>query len=171
MIDLFDSNSANSAQKNFWKWQCKKSGSISCQSYKDNKALKNIVEKFTDNYTCNMPQIKDCYNNALKITLMEPNKIKMIVGYFMAADIVPIQHAWNYYAPANIYFDLTAELALYEDVSKKDYLKIINTSTTMAIRTMSCKEYVVSGFIGTWYQRNQLKQLAREIKNGRRNKP
>lgn len=108
----------NSHQEKFYKWQYEVHKEIKCQSYKVNEELVVIVNNFLKYEKL---QKKQCYYNSYKLTAHNSD-VKYIDG-FSSIHGIPIEHAWNYYK--GIYFDLTREIVLKDDVTKIDYVEIL----------------------------------------------
>lgn len=65
------------------------------------------------------PKVKMCYMNSHNLTCLFPDKVRYVEGRFSRYGI-PIDHAFN--RVGDKYVDITAELALKEDVSRNEYI-------------------------------------------------
>ena len=137
-------------QLKFWKWQDKESKIVKARSYKSDPKLETIVNK---ELKINSPRIKECYRNAFMIALDQPD-IDIIVGYTAALGAVPLEHAWNYYKPKKMHFDLTMELCIKKPSEKELYLQIIHTDAKKAMPIMTSNQFSIMGFIGAWFEKN-----------------
>ncbi len=141
----------NPLQLAYWDWLDKDGKVIKCKSYKSDPKLEQIVED--DLKFGNSPQMKECYRNAWMIASLNSREIDVIVGYSAALGAIPIEHAWNYYRPKKIYFDLTFEMCLKKDPSKETYLQIIKTDAGKATKIMMSTKYSVMGFLAAWFSK------------------
>jgi hypothetical protein len=149
MLLLFDKqeNSVNDKQLDYWKWQGKQAKSVKCKSYKDDPGLEALVDDFM---SFSDPRIKECYRNSWMMAMSNPREIEVVGGY-TAAIGVPIAHAWNFYKPKKIHFDLTAEICLNKKPQAEEYLQIIKIKGAEATKIMSSNQFSISGLVGTYY--------------------
>lgn len=78
------------------------------------------------------PQIKQCYRNSEMLCELFPNRVKYVEGY--GYSIFPIEHAFN--RIGDKYIDITWELALHEDVTKKQYVSLIEADRNEVVKAM-----------------------------------
>ena len=65
------------------------------------------------------PKVNMCYKNSHYLTCLFPDKVRYVEGRFSRYGI-PIDHAFN--RVGDKYVDITAELALKENVSESEYI-------------------------------------------------
>ena len=95
--------------------------------------------------------MKECYQNSWWVAATESKVIDIVVGWSSAGGIVPIEHAWNYYRPKKIYFDLTFETCLNKNVAREQYLQIVKVKASDATKILQSARFEVTGFMGSWY--------------------
>ena len=134
-------------QVKFWKWQDKQSKSVKVVSYESDPKLKALVDK---ELKITSPKMKECYRNSFMIAVGQTD-IDIVVGYTAALGSVPIEHAWNFYRPKKIYFDLTLELCLNKKVEKEIYLKILDLDAKKAMPILTSNHFSIMGFLGAWF--------------------
>lgn len=147
MLKLFDLKDVENKQVVYWKWMDKQAKSIKCRSYKSDPSLKALIEEHIE---FDSPKIKECYRNSWMIAGTNSREIDVIGGY-TAASGVPIEHAWNFYKPKKIYFDLTAEVCLNKKVESEDYLQIVRMKANIATKIMSNRQFEIMGLLGSYY--------------------
>ena len=147
MLKMLDLNDVNEKQVAYWKWMDKNARTIKCKSYKSDPSLKALIE---DHIKFDSPKIKECYRNSWMIAATNSKDIDVIGGY-TAAIGVPIEHAWNFYKPKKIYFDITAEVCLNKKVESEEYLQIVKMKAQDATKIMSSNDFTVMGLLGSWY--------------------
>lgn len=147
MLKLFDVQDVNEKQVAFYKWMDKQAKSLKCKSYKSDPALKSLIEK---NIEFDSPKVKECYRNSWMIAATNSREIEVVGGYTAAMGI-PIEHAWNFYKPKKIHFDLTAEICLNKKVESEEYLQIVKMKASDATKIMSNREFEIMGLLGSWY--------------------
>ncbi len=141
----------NPKQLEYWDWQDKEGKVIKCKSYKSDPKLEEIIER---DLIFTAPVIKECYRNAWMVAAKNSREIDVVVGYSAALGAIPIEHAWNYYKPKKIYFDLTFELCLKKDPTKETYLQLIKTNAGKATKIMTSTKFTVMGFIAAWFNKH-----------------
>lgn len=134
-------------QLKFWKWQDKQAKPVKVVSYASDPKLKTLVDS---ELKINSPKMKQCYRNSFMIAL-EQKDIDIVVGYTAVLGNVPIEHAWNYYKPKKIYFDITLELCLNKRVDQEVYLKIIDLDARKAMPILTSNHFSIMGFLGAWF--------------------
>ena len=72
------------------------------------------------------PKPKQCFANAQKFAMHFPAFNKYVEGEWGIGGCIGIEHAFN--CINGVYVDITAELVLGYDVTKEDYLSIIEIS-------------------------------------------
>ena len=150
MIKLFSMQNIEGKQLEYYKWMDKVAKSVRCKSFTSDPDLKNLIENWVGQ---NPPVMKECYRNSWKCAMNFPREIEYVGGYASTMGI-PIEHAWNYYKPKRIYFDLTFELALRKNPAKENYLQIIKVKPAVATKIMMSNSFAVSGLLGTYYFKN-----------------
>ena len=153
MLKLFAMNDMAEKQVKWYEWMDSVAKSVHCRSYKSDPDLENLIENFL---RYSSPEMKECYRNSWKISVMYPREIEFVGGYTSALG-VPIEHAWNYYKPKKIYFDLTFELALGKKTENENYLQILKVKPAIATKILSTSMFAVSGLLGTYYYKNVFK--------------
>ena len=147
MLKLFDKGDVNEKQVAFYKWMDKQAKSIKCKSYQSDPTLKALIER---NLEFDSPKIKECYRNSWMAAGINPREFEVVGGYTAAIGI-PIEHAWNFYKPKKIYFDLTAEICLNKNVSSEEYLQIVKMKASDATKIMTKREFAIMGLLGSYY--------------------
>jgi len=147
MLKLFDIQDVENKQVMYWKWMDKQAKTIKCKSYQSDPALKALID---DHIEFDSPKIKECYRNSWMIAATNSREIDVIGGY-TAAIGVPIEHAWNFYKPKKIHFDLTAEICLNKKVESEEYLQIVRMKANDATKMMTDRKFEMMGLIGSWY--------------------
>lgn len=136
-------------QIKYWKWQDKQSKTVKVQSYKSDPKLERIIN---DELKINSPKIKECYRNSFMVALEQPD-IDIVVGYSAALGAVPIEHAWNYYKPKKLHFDLTFELCLKKKVEREIYLQIVQEPANKVMPILVSNKFTIMGFLGAWFEK------------------
>jgi hypothetical protein len=146
ILTLFNKDT-NGKQVAYWKWIEKQAKTVKCKSYKSDPTLKTLIEESLD---LDPPKIKECYRNSWKVASHDPRNIEIIGGYTSALG-VPLEHAWNFYKPKKIYFDLTAEICLNKKVETAEYLQIVKLKLSDVTKILTSNQFSVSGLVVTWY--------------------
>jgi len=133
----------------YWDWVGKQAKSVTVQSYRADPTLEKII---TDRLGIVHPKVKECYSNAWMVAASKAKEIDVVVGYFSSMGI-PIEHAWNFYKPKKIHFDLTMEICLKKKVENEIYMKIIQTDAGRAAKILSKNEFTIMGFMGLWFDK------------------
>jgi hypothetical protein len=144
----------NEHQVAFYKWQLNQAKSVKCRSYKSDPQLKKIIENI---FKYSEVEQKQCYKNSWMVAAMSSKAIDVVVGFSSAIGIVPIEHAWNFYKPKKIYFDLTFEKCLGKDVTKEQYLQIVKQPSSKVGQILSSTRFEIMGFMGAWYDKKVAK--------------
>jgi len=149
-LHQLSSMNLNQQQSDFFKWKYNNSIDVHCKSYKSNNELKKIVEEFLK---YNKLKQKECYYNAFKIVSFD-SRIQYIDGF---SDIygIPIEHAWNCFN--GIYFDLTREVVLDDNVESCNYTQIIKLNSG-EVAHFASKTGIAGSYIGSYYQERVLKK-------------
>ena len=147
MLFLFNKQDVNAKQLAFYEWMDKQAKTVKVKSYKSDPTLQALIDENLDFTT---PKIKECYRNSWMVASQASKQIDVIGGYTAAMGI-PIEHAWNFYKPKKLYFDLTAELCLNKRVESEEYLQIIKLKANEATKILSSGMFPVSGMMGTYY--------------------
>ena len=140
----------NPMQMAYWQWLEKQAKPVTVQSYQTNPDLKKIVEA---KFNITTPKIKQCYRNAWMVAATSRNQIDVVVGFFSSMGI-PIEHAWNYYKPKKIHFDLTYEICLKKKVENETYMQIVKTNPGRAAKILTSNEFEIAGFMGLYFHRH-----------------
>ncbi len=148
LLLLSKSDNPHPFQVKYWKWQQKQGKPVKVVSYASDPKLKALIDK---ELKLNSPKIKECYRNSFMIALGQ-NDIGIVVGYTAALGAVPIEHAWNFYKPKKIYFDLTLELCLNKKVEREIYLKILDVDAKKAMPILTSNHFSIMGFLGAWFR-------------------
>ena len=133
----------------YWDWLLQQSKPVTVQSYQTNPDLKKIVEA---KFNITTPKIKECYRNAWMVAATSRSQIDVVVGFFSSMGI-PIEHAWNFYKPKKIHFDLTYEICLKKKVENETYMQIVQASAGKAMKILTANEFTIAGFMGLWFDR------------------
>jgi len=139
----------NNSQKDFFMWQAKIAKEIKLKSYTINSDLEIIIQNFLKR---NRIKVKECYYNSWKLTSFNRN-IQYVEG-FRNIFSLPISHAWNCYK--GIYFDLTTEIILKDDINKFEFVKIIQLTQSEMFK-YSNKTGLAGEYIGEYYEDKILK--------------
>lgn len=139
----------NQMQVGYYDWQLKQAKTVKCKSYKSDPQLKEIIE---DIFKYSEVEQKQCYKNSWMVAAMSSKAIDVVIGYTSAVG-VPLEHAWNFYKPKKIYFDLTFEECLRKDVTKEQYLQILKVPSNKVGPVLSSNRFEVMGFMGAWYSK------------------
>lgn len=109
-------------QKKFWSLKLAKAKHIHVSSIYD------VFDKETVEYIKEVvrPKPKQCFANAQKFAMYFPAFNKYVEGEWGMRGCFGIEHAFN--CINGVYVDITAELVLGYDVTKEDYLSIIEIS-------------------------------------------
>jgi hypothetical protein len=114
-------------QKEYYEFLLESMSKVNVGSYRDSKVLTYHIDKLRSEYprTDTFCQKKGCYDTAVNTSVMIRDiDINYVEGYVQA--MIPILHAWNYYEPENIYFDLIHDIAWEGDSSFQEYYEILN---------------------------------------------
>jgi hypothetical protein len=139
----------NPLQVAYWQWLEKQGKTVTVQSYRSDPNLEKLVHR---NLDVASPKIKECYRNAWMIAATKSREVEVVVGFFSSMGI-PIEHAWNYYKPKKIHFDLTYEICLNKKVENETYLQIVKTDPGKATKILTSNEFDFTGFMGLWFHR------------------
>lgn len=100
----------------------------SVSSYKENKELKDILDKFLKRNK-NKVSMKACFHNSALMMKADP-RISYCEGYFSLnmGGGLPIEHAWNSFE--GFKFDITSELMFEGDIGKgtNEYIELYTSS-------------------------------------------
>lgn len=109
-------------QKKFWSLKLSKAKHIHVSSIYD------VFDKETVEYIKEVvrPKPKRCFANAQRFAINFPAFNKYVEGEWGMGGCIGIEHAFN--CINGVYVDITAELVLGYDVTKEDYLSIIEIS-------------------------------------------
>lgn len=109
-------------QKKFWSLKLSKAKHIHVSSIYD------VFDKETVEYIKEVvrPKTKQCFANAQRFVMNFPAFNKYVEGEWGMGGCIGIEHAFN--CINGVYVDITAELVLGYDVTKEDYLSIIEIS-------------------------------------------
>lgn len=140
-------------QLGYWKWLEKQGKAVTVQSYRSDPTLEKLVQ---EDLKMTSPRIKECYRNAWMFAATNSKQIEVVVGFFSSMGL-PIEHAWNYYKPKKIYFDLTYELCLNKKVENETYLQIVKTNAGKSSKILTSNEFEMTGFMGLWFHRHVYK--------------
>lgn len=152
---LLAKQSEDNPQRQYWDWVESQAKPIKIVSYKSDKGLEELVEKFL---VVDSPQIKQCHRNSLMIAIANKNKIEVVSGYTTALGGVPVDHTWNFYKPKKLYFDLTGEICLKRPIGKELYMQVIKINASNAFKIMSSSQFNISGFVGTYFSKKVSKK-------------
>jgi hypothetical protein len=133
----------------YWDWMLQQSKPVTVQSYKSDPTLEKII---TDRLGIVSPKVKECYSNAWMVAATGAREIEVVVGFFSSMGI-PVEHAWNFYKPKKIHFDLTYEICLKKIVENETYMQIIKTDAGKAARTLRTNEFEIMGFMGLYFHK------------------
>jgi len=114
-------------QKEYYEYLLNSMSKVNVGSYRDSKVLTYHVDKLRREMpdTETFCKKKGCYDTAVNLSVRTHDiTINYIEGYVQA--IIPIVHAWNYYEPENIYFDLINDIAWEGDSGFSEYYEILN---------------------------------------------
>ena len=134
----------------YWDWQLQQGKPVTVQSYKSDPTLEKII---TERLGIVSPRVKECYSNAWMVAATKAREIDVVVGYFSSMGI-PIEHAWNFYKPKKIHFDLTYEICLKKIVENETYMQILKTDAGKAAQILKKNEFAIMGFMGLWFDKN-----------------
>ena len=96
-------------------------------SYKENKELKEIIDRFLRRNR-NRISMKACYHNSALMMKADP-RILYCEGYITLGmgGGIPIEHAWNEFE--GMHFDITSEILFEGDIGKgeNEYIELYKT--------------------------------------------
>lgn len=94
----------NEISRSFLQWLMKRIKSYEFDSSNLTSGLLCNIREF---------QVKDCYNNAVKIALRHPD-IEYVQGYYCWSDLgnMPFGHAWNYNKKTKEVIDVSSQLIM-----------------------------------------------------------
>jgi len=115
-------------QKEYYEFLLDNLHKVNVGSYRDSKVLTYHIDKLRKEHprTDSFCQKKGCYDTAVNTSVMIRDiDINYVEGYVQS--MIPILHAWNYYEPENIYFDLINDVAWEGEESHfHEYYEILN---------------------------------------------
>jgi hypothetical protein len=114
-------------QKKYYEMLLDSMNRVNVGSYRDSRVLTYHIDKLREEHprTDSFCQKKGCYDTAVNTSVMIKDiDINYVEGYVQA--MIPILHAWNYYEPENIYFDLIHDIAWEGNSSFQEYYEILN---------------------------------------------
>lgn len=98
------------------------------------------------------PQVKECFKNAQNVAKYISEAI-YVEGQFGVGKVIGVEHGFN--RIGDKYFDVTAELALGKDVTKEDYLSILEVENSYDILSaqldLKCYTALIPYFVGKKY--------------------
>lgn len=98
------------------------------------------------------PKPKECFKNAQNVAKYIPEAI-YVEGQFGVSKVIGVEHGFN--RIGDKYFDVTAELALGKDVTKEDYLSILEVENSYDILSaqldLKCYTALIPYFVGKKY--------------------
>lgn len=97
------------------------------------------------------PQKRQCYRNAALLSEMFPNKVRYVEGF--TRQYFNIEHAFN--KVGDKYVDITFELALGGDVTKNEYVSLIEASSEEVLKDIGEHNNIT----GDYYRRQYVKRL------------
>lgn len=97
------------------------------------------------------PQKRQCYRNAALLSEMFPNKVRYVEGF--TRQYFNIEHAFN--KVGDKYVDITFELALGEDVTKYEYVSLVEASSEEVLEDIRENDNIT----GDYYRRQYIKKL------------
>lgn len=92
------------------------------------------------------PQMKECFTNAYKLSLYD-DRAQYVEGKMSYELMISIEHAFN--KIGDKYVDITSELALKDDVTKKDYV-VFKEYTPSAVNRLVEKKNRIGGFFNEY---------------------
>jgi hypothetical protein len=115
-------------QKEYYEFLLNNLHQVNVGSYRDSKVLTYHIDKLRKEMpdTDTFCKKKGCYDTAVNVaSRINDIEIRYVEGYVQS--MIPILHAWNYYEPENIYFDLINDVAWEgEDSHFHEYYEILN---------------------------------------------
>lgn len=121
---------------------------VNIGSYRDSRVLTYHIDKLirempkTDTFC----QKKGCFDTAVNVSArIRDIDINYVEGYVQS--LIPIFHAWNYYEPENIYFDLIHDIAWEGNSSFSEYYEIINIGRYELMASLN-----ITGYMGGFLQ-------------------
>lgn len=119
---------ASGKQKEYYEFLLDNLNRVNVGSYRDSKVLTYHVDKLIKEMPDNgsFCKKKGCYDTAVNTSVyIRDIDINYVEGYVQS--IIPILHAWNYYEPENIHFDLINDIAWHGEESHfHEYYEILN---------------------------------------------
>lgn len=98
------------------------------------------------------PKPKECFKNAQNVVRYIPGTV-YVEGQYGVCGCVGVEHGFN--RIGDKYFDVTAELALGEDVTKEDYISIMEVTNgydiLSALVELACYTALIPYFAGKKY--------------------
>lgn len=98
------------------------------------------------------PQVKECFKNAQNVVRYIPGTV-YVEGQFGIGGVIGVEHGFN--RIGDKYFDVTAELALGKDVTKEDYISIMEVTDGYDILSaqfeLECYTALIPYFAGKKY--------------------
>lgn len=134
-------------QKKYYEMLLDSMNRVNVGSYRDSKVLTYHIDKLREEHprTDSFCQKKGCYDTAVNTSVMIRDiDINYVEGYVQA--MIPILHAWNYYEPENIYFDLIHDIAWEGNSSFQEYYEILNFGRYELASTLTMTGYA-GGFL------------------------
>lgn len=99
--------------------------------------IKNIVR----------PQKNQCYRNSALMAELFPDRCKYVEGF--GYSLFNIDHAWN--KVGDKYVDVTWELVLKEDTTKRVYVALIEASAEEIVKDISEHDNIVGDYYRRYY--------------------
>ncbi len=170
VMDFFHRKAAEASQDNnliyekYFNWQIsvvKKVPVTRINSDKSDPELMFMVQSFLELFNL---ESGGCYINTHKLIGLFPDELQYVEGYIPASTLA-IEHCWVYFKKKDIYFDMTNEINLGDDVEKKEYFQIIKVDSDEVLNYIKKMKlhnsYMIEYYKKISYKQNNKNELKR----------